>query len=313
MTVHQLKKNKKEKDKRIVLTVFAPKRSKRVFLPASATVEAALVIPLYIYAVLAIVYVIQMTGIQSTMYKAVYDSTRQLARYTYAVEKSGVTSGSSEDASESDTESIKSLTAQTGGAKASVTSALARQYLLGNLPADYEKNNKIQGGTAGIQVHAAFSQEADNEICLKVTYRLNNPFDVFGIGAVKITQQCSSAAWLGQAAGEDGSDTDSNERVYITAQGTVYHKSRACTYLNPSIRQITQEQLDTARNSSGAKYYLCERCGGRSSAGIYITDYGDRYHYDRNCSGLKRSILCVPLSQVQDKSPCSKCSGGNDG
>ena len=306
MTVHQLKKNKKEKDKRIVLTVFAPKRSKRVFLPASATVEAALVIPLYIYAVLAVVYVIQMTGIQSTMYKAVYDSTRQLARYAYAVDKS-------EDTSESDKENIKNLTALTGGAKAAVTSVLARQYLLKNLPKDYEKQNKIQGGTAGIQVHAAFSKEADNEICLKVTYRLNNPFDVFGIDAVKITQQCSSAAWIGRAAGEDGADKDSSVRVYITTQGTVYHKSRACTYLNPSIRQVTQEQLDTARNSSGAKYYLCERCGRRGTDRIYITDYGYRYHYDRNCSGLKRSILCVPLSEVQDRSPCSKCSGDNDG
>ena len=109
-------------------------------------------------------------------------------------------------------------------------------------------------------------------------------------------------------------DTDgSKERVYITAQGTVYHKSRQCTYLNPSIRQITQEQLDTARNSSGAKYYLCERCGKRSGSGIYITDYGEKYHYDKNCSGLKRSIFSVPLSEVQDKGACSKCAEYNSG
>ena len=80
-----------------------------------------------------------------------------------------------------------------------------------------------------------------------------------------------------------------------------------------SIRQITQEQLDTARNSSGAKYYLCERCGKRSGSGIYITDYGEKYHYDKNCSGLKRSIFSVPLSEVQDKGACSKCAGYNSG
>ena len=138
--------------------------------------------------------------------------------------------------------------------------------------------------------------------------------NTFGIGTVDITQQCSSAAWLGQTSGEDFADTDgSKERVYITAQGTVYHKSRQCTYLNPSIRQITQEQLDTARNSSGAKYYLCERCGKRSGSGIYITDYGEKYHYDKNCSGLKRSIFSVPLSEVQDKGACSKCAEYNSG
>ena len=52
-----------------------------MFLPASATVEVSLVIPLYIYAVLAVAYVIQIIGIKSTMYKAMYNSTRQLAAY----------------------------------------------------------------------------------------------------------------------------------------------------------------------------------------------------------------------------------------
>ena len=174
-----------------------------------------------------------------------------------------------------------------------MTSALAKQYLLSSLPGEYISQNRISRGQSGIRVYAGFSEELNNEISIKVSYQLNNPFDVFGIGTVDITQQCSSAAWL--------------------AQVTVFHKSRQCTYLNPSIRQITQEQLDTARNSSGAKYYLCERCGKRSGSGIYITDYGEKYHYDKNCSGLKRSIFSVPLSEVQDKSACSKCAGYNSG
>ena len=64
-----------------------------MFLPASATVEASLVIPLYIYAVLAVAYVIQIIGIKSTMYKAMYNSTRQLAAYAYAVERTERFSG----------------------------------------------------------------------------------------------------------------------------------------------------------------------------------------------------------------------------
>lgn len=103
-----------------------------------------------------------------------------------------------------------------------------------------------------------------------MSYQLNNPFDVFGIGTVDITQQCSSAAWLGQTSGEDFADTDSSkERVYITAQGTVYHKSRQCTYLNPSIRQITQEQLDTARNSSGQSI-ICVNGVEKEAAAVFI-------------------------------------------
>ena len=78
-----------------------------MFLPASATVDASLVIPLYIYAVLAVAYVIQIIGIKSTMYKAMYNSTRQLAAYAYAVERTERFSGAT--------------------AKKAVTSALAKQ------------------------------------------------------------------------------------------------------------------------------------------------------------------------------------------
>ena len=106
-----------------------------------------------------------------------------------------------------------------------------------------------------------------NEISIKVSYQLNNPFDVFGIGTVDITQQCSSAAWLGQTSGEDFADTDSSkERVYITAQGTVYHKSRQCTYLNPSIRQITQEQRVTVPGQS----IICVNGVEKEAAAVFI-------------------------------------------
>ena len=71
-----------------------------MFLPASATVEASLVIPLYIYAVLAVAYVIQIIGIKSTMYKAMYNSTRQLAAYAYAVERTERFSGAAAKSSD---------------------------------------------------------------------------------------------------------------------------------------------------------------------------------------------------------------------
>ena len=98
-----------------------------MFLPASATVEASLVIPLYIYAVLAVAYVIQIIGIKSTMYKAMYNSTRQLAAYAYAVERTERFSGAT--------------------AKKAVTSALAKQYLLSSLPRRVYKSEQNQPGT----------------------------------------------------------------------------------------------------------------------------------------------------------------------
>ncbi len=68
-----------------------------------------------------------------------------------------------------------------------MTSALAKQYLLSSLPGEYISQNRISRGQSGIRVYAGFSEELNNEISIKVSYQLNNPFDVFGIGTVDIT------------------------------------------------------------------------------------------------------------------------------
>ena len=39
----------------------------------------------------------------------------------------------------------------------------------------------------------------------------------------------------------------------------------------------------------------------------YITPYGDRYHKEKDCAGLRRSIRKLKKSQVGDLPACSKC------
>ena len=102
-----------------------------------------------------------------------------------------------------------------------------------------------------------------------------------------------------------------NELVYVTETGIVYHRNYQCTYLEPSVRSVAKTQLGELRNSSGGIYHLCERCGWMpgNDGNCYVTDYGDRYHTSLSCSGLKRKVYTVPLSEVKGKGACSKCGG----
>lgn len=40
---------------------------------------------------------------------------------------------------------------------------------------------------------------------------------------------------------------------------------------------------------------------------VFITDQGNRFHYDLNCGGIKRTIYMIRLSEVGNRKKCSRC------
>ena len=65
------------------------------------------------------------------------------------------------------------------------------------------------------------------------------------------------------------------------------------------------------RSENGNKYYACEICAEKINNNqiVYITNQGERYHVRLNCSGIKRTVLMVRLSEAGGRLPCSKCGG----
>jgi hypothetical protein len=136
-------------------------------------------------------------------------------------------------------------------------------------------------------------------------YRIRLPLAFFSVKDIHIRQESKSRKWTGSTS--DGSD---DVYVYVTETGTVYHLTKECKYLDLSIQTATTSKLGTLKNKSGHKYSACGRCAAKNNNGsktVYITDYGDCYHYSLECSGLKRTISVVLKSEVEDKNLCSKC------
>ena len=140
--------------------------------------------------------------------------------------------------------------------------------------------------------------------------RVSPAVPVIGYPGTTIVSCCYMRAWTGydverRAEGDGGEET----YVYITDGGTVYHTARSCTHLTLSIRLAGKEEIADLRNASGGRYRPCEKCGGDGSGIVYVTTEGDRYHNTIECSGLKRSVRCVPLSEAGGRAPCSRCAG----
>ena len=108
----------------------------------------------------------------------------------------------------------------------------------------------------------------------------------------------------------EGDYREEEEIVYITENGARYHTDTGCVSLRISVQTVHSSQLPAMRNQSGGRYYPCERCCPSKSGVFFITRDGDRYHRGADCSSLKRTVREVPLEEAlqMGRSACSKCS-----
>lgn len=276
--------------KAIKINVCTPDSHSRAGLLASATVEAAIVMPLFIYAITAIIYMLQIIMVKQDMNVAAYNTVRTMTKYAYAYDK----------LVESDKE---------------VSAITAYGTLLSELGVNYAKEHYIVGGNAGIVLFGTNVLGETGEISITVSYAVKNPFDIFGIGVVLVNQTYSGQGWTGdEGVAQSIKDADKERTVYITPYGKVYHTDEECAYINLSITQIAAYEIDSARNMGGGRFYACELCMDgdetKNPTGyLFVTHFGDRYHKTPECSGLRRTIIEVPFSEIEDRDMCQKCRG----
>lgn len=113
--------------------------------------------------------------------------------------------------------------------------------------------------------------------------------------------------WNGYDLSGKSNVSTEEEYVYVTEYGFVYHRDRSCPHLTVNIRAVTDDEIDSCRNSNMEKYYPCEKCGGKGTGIVFVTEDGNRYHSSASCSGIKRTVKTVKLSEVGVMSECSTC------
>ena len=134
----------------------------------------------------------------------------------------------------------------------------------------------IAGGSRGMDCSASRMSVRTGIGTLNAEYQVKIPVPVFGIRPVKCRETMKIKAWSGYE--KEGLSDMGNDTVYVTENGLVYHKD-----------------------------YHCEHCMKGNAGTIYITNFGDRYHSSLSCSGLKRTIYAIPVSEAAGKGACSKC------
>ena len=181
---------------------------------------------------------------------------------------------------------------------------MAKVLFLKNIGKKGVVGKYVRGGTIGISL--SDSDFMGDYIELKADYTMRLPIGLWNESGICLTQKIKVRKWMGRSYDQKEGD----EIVYMTPNGSVYHRKKNCTYLYPKVRGVSENQLAAIRNHNGGKYYPCTKCGRGRGTGhslVYITTYGSHYHRMSDCSRIRHSILAVPLKQVEGKGACSKC------
>ncbi len=252
-------------------TSFCFPKSKR---KGSVTIEAALVLPCYLFGALCLIYLLEIMTIQLNIRAGMEEASKLLSEDVAAVSY--------------------------------VSTSGIEEAILECINEDKLNNSIVVGGSGGLDCSESSVSLTSGIVQLKVGYSVQLPVPTFTHLSLSFEEELMFKGWTGYT--EIGS-IDRDDVVYITENASVYHTDYDCTYLQLSISSIGMEDVDEARNIEGGTYGMCEKCGNSNanSGVVYITESGESYHTTLGCSGLKRTIYAVPISEVVGKGVCSRC------
>ena len=250
----------------------------------SLTIETALVLPLFLFGVLLLLSLLSALRFTVALEGILRTEVKKLSQEVYAMDGHALLNEAY--------------------VRGELEAALSEGF--GKLP--------VKGGAKGIDLCGS---QLDNReiITLRAEYEWELPFDMMGLFSYRSASTCTQHTWIGYEKGLYGAEGKSDEEVYVAKNGKVYHRNILCSHIRLSIYPTTGDAVDGLRNSSGGKYYPCEQChAGKKDKELYVALNGDRYHNSLGCSGLKRTIRTMKLSQAlaEGLSACKRCGEGEE-
>lgn len=262
-------------------------------LCASITIEAAAVLPLFFCFFIQLLSAVVMIGFQSNLENAMYHTAREMAVLGYAADKIIPKQG------------IGNLISSFVFSQTYV-----KEQVTGQMEGKSKRQFPIRNGKNGLTFYRSVIMEKDM-IDLKADYYISPFLSLLPVTDMPFSVRCRMRAWTGYDVDRNDHENTSTEKyVYITENGSVYHSSRKCSYLDLSVETIPQTSAEKVRNQEGIRYLPCVLCtAGALETEVYVTAYGSRYHNDLDCKALRRIILELPLSETGNKLPCTRCGG----
>ena len=267
-------KNKKDDVSLQVQKLLKKRALLHAFSEGNLTLEAALVLPVFLLAISAVMYFLVIIHVQLNIQIKLEEVAREMAKTAYI----------SEDLNVFNYVYVK----------ACLQDPDFREYL---------DKSYIVGGAEGLSLLESTFFDRDGVVDLVVKYEMTIPFIPDKIVSFPCIERIYFRTWIGKDISKE--NVNNGRIVYITTTGTVYHTNRECTHIRLSVMQAV---FGLVKNSY-SKCHICGETPGSDSAIVYITEEGDRWHSSLSCSGLKREVIEIDINEVGDRELCSRCGG----
>lgn len=235
----------------------------------NAVVEATLLLPFFIFGMLALYHIGRAKLAEQVVYEAAVETAEYLAEEAYL-------------------EIYNPITPFVKLKEYVDDSDLIERY--------------IQNGIDGIFISGYTEPDENNQITIKVSFTMVVSVPLLpkltSSRIFEITQQI----YVGDKKyAKDGNENE-DQYVFVTDNRDVYHVSRECSHLLLSVHSANPDKI---RN----QYTPCEFCGNEWRGGVvFVTDDGKRFHCSVNCSGLKRTVYRVKKSSIGGLPGCTRCT-----
>lgn len=265
---------------------------------AGMTVEAAILLPLFLFVFLNLGLLIEMIRLRGNLHLALWQIGRELSLYGYVLD--------SGEAPEDDGQEDDAWWKDLGGIV--FASTFIKNKLVQLAGKEYLDSSPLTKGSNGLALWESDIFGDEDTMDIVVTYSVSPWIRLTGIPSFRLANRYYAHIWNGYEVSSGEAEEKILQIVYVTENASVYHLSRDCTHLRLSVREIPAEQIEWVRNQDGRRYRPCEKCSRGETAGtFYIAAEGDCYHYSRGCSGLRRTVYAVNLTEAADLRPCSRC------
>ena len=273
-------------------------------LGASMTVEAALVLPLFLFFIFNVLFLFDVVRLQSSVTGALQQAGDRICEYAWYREYAGGETGGG-----------ASLPEIPGGDFLSM--AFVAGEVRSSLGSGYLNSTCLRGGASGISYLHSHILSGNDIVEINADYRTRPFIPVLNGPDFSIRSTYYAHAWTGYEIGsgtggqEDGGQAEApDDPVIVAENGVVYHRDPNCVYLKPHVHQVNGSDLGRLRANDGSIYHPCEYCHPSPDGTVYITPDGNRYHSSPDCSRISRTTHQETAEEAaKHLRPCPKCGG----